>query len=53
MSSSGLGKSLTLIGYSSGFPEIAEADGLNQIHDLPCNNWLTRDKVVSFGGRLV
>ena len=41
---------LTLIGYSSGLPEIDEADKLNQIYDLPRNDWPTPDKVLSFGG---
>ena len=50
-SSSGQGQSLILIGYSSGLPEIAEADELNQSYDLPHNNRLTPDKVLYFGGR--
>ena len=52
-SRSGLGKLLTLIDYSSGLLEISESDELNQIRDLPHNDWLTPDKVLSFGGRLV
>ena len=44
------GKFLTLIGYSSGLPEIAEADKLNQSYDIPHNNQLTPDKVLFFGG---
>ena len=43
-------QSLTLIGYSSGLPDIAEADKLNQIYDLHHNNPLTPDKVLSFSG---
>ena len=49
----GLGQLLKLIGYSSGFPEIYEADELNKSHNLLHNNRLTPDKVVSIGGRLV
>ena len=49
----GLGQSITMIGYSSGLPEIAESDELNQSHDLPHNDRLTPDKVLSFGGHLV
>ena len=41
---------LTLIGYSSRFPEISEEDELNQIYDLPHNDWLNPDKVLSLGG---
>ena len=48
---SGLGKLLTLIGYSRGLPEISEADELNQSYDLPHNNWLTPDKVLYLDGR--
>ena len=44
-----MGKSLTLIGYSSVFPEIAEADELNQGYDLPHNDCLTPDKVLYLG----
>ena len=40
---------LTLIGYSTGLPEIAEADQLNQSYDLPHNDQLTPDKVLSLG----
>ena len=43
------GKSLTLIGYSSGLPEIAEADILNQSYDLPHKYGLTPDKVLYLG----
>ena len=42
---------LTLIGYSSGFSEIAEADELYRSYDLSHNDWLTPDTVLSFGGR--
>ena len=45
-----MGQSLTLIGYSSGLHEIAEADKLNQSYDLPHNNQLTPDKFLSFVG---
>ena len=48
---SGLGKSLALIGYSGKLTDIAESDKLNQSHDLPHNNTLTPDKVLSFGGQ--
>ena len=37
--------------YSSGLPEIAEADELNQSYYLPHNDRLTPDKVLYFGGR--
>ena len=37
-----------MIGYSSGLPEIAEAEELNQSYDLPHKNRLTPDKVLSF-----
>ena len=50
-SHSGMGQSLTLIGYSSGLPEIAEEDKLYQSYDLPHNDWLTPDTVLYFGGR--
>ena len=43
-------QSLTLIGCSSGFPDISEGDELNQIYDLPHNDMVTPDKVVSLGG---
>ena len=46
-----MGQSLTLIGYISGLPEIAESDELYQSYDLPHNDRLTPDKVLSFGGR--
>ena len=46
---SGLVQSLTLIGYSSGLPEISETDELNQSYDLPHKNRLTPDKFLSFG----
>ena len=46
-----MGKLLTLIGCSSGLPEISEADKLNKSYDLPHNDRLTPDKVLSFGGR--
>ena len=45
-----MGKSLTLIGYSSGLSEIAKLDELYWSYDLPHNNWLTPDTVLSFGG---
>ena len=35
---------------SSGLPEIAEADELNESYDLPHNNWLAPDKVLYLGG---
>ena len=41
---------LTLIGYSSDFPEIADTDELNQSYNLPHNNRLNPDRVLSFGG---
>ena len=40
-----------LIGYSSGLPEISEADELYRSYDLPHNNWLTPDTFLSFRGR--
>ena len=43
-----MGKSITLIDYSSGFPEISEADELNQSYNLPHNDFLTPDKVLFF-----
>ena len=46
-----MGQSLTLIGYSSGLPEVFEADKLNQSYDLPHKDWLTPDTVLTFGGR--
>ena len=48
---SGLGQSLTLISYSSGLPEIAEAAKLGQSYNLPHNDWMTPDKVLYFGCR--
>ena len=39
-----------MIGYSSGLPEIAEADKLNQSYSIPDNDQLTPDKVLYFGG---
>ena len=44
-------QSLTLIGFSNGFSEISEGNKLNQSCDLPHNDLLTPDKVLSFGGR--
>ena len=44
-----MGKSLTLIGYSSGLPDISEAYKLNQSYDLPHNDRLTPDKVLYYG----
>ena len=52
-SRSGLGQLLTLIRYSNGFPEISEADELNQSRNLPHNDRLTPDKGLYFDGRLV
>ena len=40
-----------MIGYSSGLPEIAEAEKLNQSYDLPQNDRLTPDKVLSLDCR--
>ena len=45
-----MGQSLTLIGYSSGFPDISEAEKLNKSYDLTQNDRLTPDKFLSFGG---
>ena len=42
-------QSLTRICYSSGVPDIAESDEFNQNYDIPHNNLLTPDKVLSFG----
>ena len=46
-----MGKLLTLIGYSIEFSEMAEADKLYWSYDLPHNNRMTSDTVLSFGGR--
>ena len=46
-----MGQLLTLIGYSSGFSEIAKEDELYWSCDLPHNNRLIPDTVLSFGGR--
>ena len=40
-----------MIGYSSGLPEIYEADKLNQSYNIPQNDWTAPDKVMYFGGR--
>ena len=45
------GKSLTLIGYSSEFYKMAEADELYPSYNLPRNNQLTPDTVLEFEGR--
>ena len=37
-----------MIGYSSGLPEIAEADKLYWIYDLPHNDLLTPDTFLLF-----
>ena len=47
-----MGQSLTVIGYSSGLPEISEVEKLYQIQDLPHNDQLTPDTVLSFGGSI-
>ena len=44
-----MGKSLTLIGYSSGLPDISEEGKLNQSYDLPHNDPLNPDKFLYFG----
>ena len=41
---------LTLIGYSSDFSDMAEADKLYQSYYLPHNYGLTPDTVSDFGG---
>ena len=46
-----MGQLLSLICYSSVFPEIAEADKLNHSYDLPHNVRMTPDKVLYFDGR--
>ena len=46
-----MGQSLILIGYSSELSEMAEADELHRSYDLPRNDWLTPDKVSTFGVR--
>ena len=46
---SGMGQSLTLIGYSSELSEMAEADILYHSYDIPHNNQLTPDTVLVFG----
>ena len=48
-----MGQLLTLIGYSSGFPDIDEEDELNKSHDFPHNDRMNLDKVLSFVGSLV
>ena len=40
---------LTLIGYSSALPEMAEAEELHPIYDLSHNNQMTSDTVSGFG----
>ena len=44
----GMGKLLTLIGYSSELSEMAEADELRSSYDIPHNDWLTPDTVLEF-----
>ena len=44
-----MGQLLTLIGYSSGLPEMAEADELYRSYDLPQNDRLTPGTVLLFG----
>ena len=44
------GKSLTLIGYGCGLPEMDEVDELYQSYDLPHKNHMTPDTALSFGG---
>ena len=39
-----------MIGYSSEFSEMAEADKLHPSYDLTHKNWLTPDIVVTLGG---
>ena len=46
-----MGQSLTLIGYSSELPDMAEAEKLYRSYDIPQNDWLTPDTVLLFGGR--
>ena len=53
MSRSGMVQMLTLIGYSIGLPDIAEADELNHSHSIPHNDRLKPDKVLSFSDQLV
>ena len=45
-----MGQSLTLIGHSSEFSEMAEADELYWSYDIPHNDRLTPDIVLSLGG---
>ena len=47
---SGMGHSLTLIGYSSELSEMAESEKLHPSYDLTQNYWLTPDTVLAFGG---
>ena len=47
---SGMGQSLTMIGYSSELSEISEADELYRSYVIPHNYRLTPDKVSEFGG---
>ena len=46
-----MGQSLTLIGYSIVLPDISESEKLYHSYDLPHNNRLTPDTVLSFGRR--
>ena len=46
-----MGQSLTLIGYSSDFSEMAEADKLYRSYYIPQNDQLNPDTVSAFGGR--
>ena len=46
-----MGKSLTLIGYSSELYEMDEADKLYHSYNLPHNDRLTPDTVLEFGIR--
>ena len=44
---------ITLIGYSGVLLDISQADKLNQSYDLPHNDKMSPDKVLSFGGRYI
>ena len=48
---SGMGQLLTLIGYSSEFSDMVEADKLHLSYNIPHNNRLNPDTVSAFGGR--
>ena len=46
-----MGKSLTLIGYSSELSEMDKEEELHLSYNIPDNDWLTPDTMLSFCGR--